>query len=126
MVEKKDEMMSVMADALANTKARHPDCRGPFKIEFPEDRVTTPTATELVEALKASMALIDRIMHVHVAPDMCGENYVKESQNWFMQNGGSLWCIATQQEANRAALTEAGRSALKQERECPAHDGEKT
>ena len=31
------QLLSIMDDAVENTKARLPDCRGPFKIEFPED-----------------------------------------------------------------------------------------
>ncbi len=70
-------------------------------------RATTPTASELVEALLSSMALIDRLMHVHVAPDEC-TSYVEQSRQWFYDNGGTLAALADQQAANRAALSNIG------------------
>lgn len=94
MVEKKDEMMSVMADALANTKARHPDCRGPFKIEFPEDRATTPTASELVEA---ALSLANQADH-------CVVGYACKTPNI----GGAMQRLAEASSAVRAALANIG------------------
>lgn len=58
---------------------------------------------EAQAALKASIELINRMMHVHVAPDEC-TSYVEESRKWFADNGGSLAAIAERQEANRSAL----------------------
>lgn len=68
------------------------------------DRLTRELA-EAREALKASSELINRMMHVHVAPDEC-TSYVQSSRKWFMENGGSLAAIADQQEMNRRALKE--------------------
>ena len=55
------------------------------------------------EALEGSMSLINRLMHVHVAPDEC-TSYVEPSRKWFCDNGGTLACIADQQAINRRAL----------------------
>jgi len=66
------------------------------------DRLNAQLA-EAREALEASSQLINRMMHVHVAPDEC-TSYVDGSRKWFMENGGSLAAIAEQQEANRSAL----------------------
>jgi len=55
------------------------------------------------EALEGSMSLINRLMHVHVAPDEC-TSYVEPSRKWLCDNGGTLACIADQQAINRRAL----------------------
>lgn len=68
------------------------------------DRLNRELA-EAREALKESSQLIDRMMHVHVAPDEC-TSYVEPSRRWFMENGGSLAAIADQQAMNRRALKE--------------------
>lgn len=68
------------------------------------DRLTRELA-EARDALLGSMGLIDRIMHVHVAPDEC-TSYVEGSRRWFSVNGGSLAAIAEQQAINRVALKE--------------------
>lgn len=58
-------------------------------------------------AIQSSSDLINRLMHVHVAPDEC-TSYVEPSRKWFMDNGGSLAAIADQQTVNRAFIKEAG------------------
>lgn len=66
----------------------------------------TTLRKELAEAraaLEDSQKLINRIMHVHVAPDEC-TGYVEDSRAWFSSNGGTLGCIAEQNERNQAVL----------------------
>jgi hypothetical protein len=36
-MQRREALIKIMKDALENTKARHPNCRGPFVIVFPED-----------------------------------------------------------------------------------------
>lgn len=62
------------------------------------------TVKALRSALEASQTLINRLMHVYVAPDEC-TSYVKASTQWFWDNGGTLAAIAEQNEINRSALT---------------------
>lgn len=58
---------------------------------------------DAVRGLEASSELINRLMHVHVAPDEC-TSYVEGSRKWLMENGGSLAAIAEQQAVNRSLM----------------------
>lgn len=70
------------------------------------DRAASHQATceKLAKALEDSSELINRLMHVHVAPDEC-TSFVKPSSQWLWDNGGTLACIAEQTANNRQALS---------------------
>lgn len=44
-MQRREALIKIMQDALENTKARHPNCRGSFKIVFPEDDCAPPQST---------------------------------------------------------------------------------
>ena len=58
----------------------------------------------LRKALEASVVAIDDWLHTF-APELCGADAVAETEAR-INEGGTLWYIATTQEANRAALAD--------------------